>query len=473
MQHPLLDEEEDQYTETGANGLVATPAASAAAAATVASTPCAGCAAILPLYISHGFSAWGDRMWQFALGLMMSEVWLGTLLPISMYSFAIYLTAFILVPVVGAWIDRADRLVVMFVSIIVENVCIVSTCVAIGLLPLLSDWPARRGSDECAAAIAAGEGASKAPCNPTLGVGVVLCYLAIVLSAVAGELAGTASTIALECDWVVVIAAGDSQRLAHYNKTLRQIDLVCKFVAPMLFGIVFTTLPLPVHWRVVVGAAFIAAWNVISTPIEYFTARVLYRRHATLSASKAGGSSSSGSSGGGGGGCGGALRQTCDALRNIPRDWSKYINHAVFWGSVGYCFLYLTVLDFGNYMVAFLTSVAVSAQGDGSSDGAVAIGDTSLLGVAIGTGKGAGAVFGLLGTMIFPAVLMCSGGSLERAGVYTVWGIFLTLAPLGVLFALRRWAGAGSDGGVASEVTIAWYVLFCLPLPFTRILLTI
>ena len=73
----------------------------------------------------------------------------------------------------------------------------------------------------------------------------------------------------------------------------------------------------------------------------------------------------------------------------------------MFWGSVGYCFLYLTVLDFGNYMVAFLTSVAVSAQGNGgSSDGAVAIGDTSLLSIAIGTGKGAGAVFGLLGVSL-------------------------------------------------------------------------
>ena len=51
----------------------------------------------------------------------------------------------------------------------------------------------------------------------------------------------------------------------------------------------------------------------ISTPIEYFTARVLYRRHATLSARKSsGGSSGSGGAGGAnsGGGCGGALRQT-------------------------------------------------------------------------------------------------------------------------------------------------------------------
>ena len=89
-------------------------------ASVASSSGCMACsAAIIPLYISHGFSAWGDRMWQFALGLMISEVWLGTLVPISIYSFAIYIVAFLLVPLVGAWIDRADRLTVMFIAIVV------------------------------------------------------------------------------------------------------------------------------------------------------------------------------------------------------------------------------------------------------------------------------------------------------------------------------------------------------------------
>ena len=74
--------------------------------------------------------------------------------------------------------------------------------------------------------------------------------------------------------------------------------------------------------------------------------------------------------------------------------------------------------------------------------------------------------------MIFPAVLMCSGGSLERAGVYTVWGIFLTLAPLGLLLAIRRWEGAGSDGGLASEgeslIFDCTVIIFCV-----RVLLTL
>ena len=83
---------------------------------------------------------------------------------------------------------------------------------------------------------------------------------------------------------------------------------------------------------------------------------------------------------------------------------------------------------------------------------------TSLLSLAIGFGKGAGAIFGLIGTVVYPAILMLSGGSLERAGVWTVWGIFLTLLPVGILFAIRRYFD-GDGGGMTSEVSVAWVMI--------------
>jgi hypothetical protein len=74
----------------------------------------------------------------------------------------------------------------------------------------------------------------------------------------------------------------------------------------MVFGVVFSVLPFAVHWRVVVGAAFIAIWNIVSTPIEYLTARLMYRKNSHLSAKVTGNAAADGNVEGGGGGCRGA-----------------------------------------------------------------------------------------------------------------------------------------------------------------------
>ena len=58
----------------------------------------------------------------------------------------------------------------------------------------------------------------------------------MVVLAVVSELCAQASRLALERDWVVVLAS-DSDELADLNAALRRIDLCCKLLAPLAFGL--------------------------------------------------------------------------------------------------------------------------------------------------------------------------------------------------------------------------------------------
>jgi hypothetical protein len=68
------------------------------------------------IYVSHALSAFGDRMWQFAIPILFMEVWDDTLLPSAIFTFATYLAGFFLMPYVGDWVDRSPRLYVVQVS---------------------------------------------------------------------------------------------------------------------------------------------------------------------------------------------------------------------------------------------------------------------------------------------------------------------------------------------------------------------
>lgn len=63
----------------------------------------------------------------------------------------------------------------------------------------------------------------------------------VVGTIVAGSLsmlARVGSGVALEKDWVVVIAKGDKKALAGMNAVMRRIDLTCKILAPAAVGVI-------------------------------------------------------------------------------------------------------------------------------------------------------------------------------------------------------------------------------------------
>ena len=60
----------------------------------------------LALYASHALSTWGQRMWEFAVGLIMLELYPSSLVLVSAFGLADGLAKVFSGSFVGAYIDR-------------------------------------------------------------------------------------------------------------------------------------------------------------------------------------------------------------------------------------------------------------------------------------------------------------------------------------------------------------------------------
>ena len=69
------------------------------------------------VYVSHFFSTWNSRIFEFGATLFLATIFPGTLLPTSVYALARSLSAILFSPSVGRYIDNNNRLVVVRLSI--------------------------------------------------------------------------------------------------------------------------------------------------------------------------------------------------------------------------------------------------------------------------------------------------------------------------------------------------------------------
>ena len=302
------------------------------------------------LYLSHALSAFGDRMWQFAIPILFMEIWDDSLLPAALFALVTNCATFLAMAHVGKWVDRSPRMALMRTSLLGQNAAIATSCLLLYSLVYL----AKDGAEAV---------------NADVGVAwtleVKLCFGMIVACSAVGELMGNAGTLALERDWVVVLAAGDQPALAAMNSTMRRIDLLCKLLAPLGFGLLMQVLVLVISpssiplslshsllataadvqfgpedddvGRLRLGAAVVGGWNALSLPLELYTTSRVFRTHLALL---------------------GARRQQKPAretaLEQLTSGWRLYARHRVFWASVAYGMIYMSVLDNGTLMTAYL-----------------------------------------------------------------------------------------------------------------------
>jgi hypothetical protein len=110
--------------------------------------------------------------------------------------------------------------------------------------------------------------------------------------------------------------------------------------------------------RLHLGASIVAGWNFVSMPIEYITVAAVYESNQSVLGNKR------------------APAPTREShLTELVAGWTKYANHEVFWASFrcahcglvtarpfslktlpffSYCMIYMTVLDNGTLMTAYL-----------------------------------------------------------------------------------------------------------------------
>eukprot|EP00467_Chlorarachnion_reptans_P009916 CAMPEP_0114530822 /NCGR_PEP_ID=MMETSP0109-20121206/25675_1 /TAXON_ID=29199 /ORGANISM="Chlorarachnion reptans, Strain CCCM449" /LENGTH=241 /DNA_ID=CAMNT_0001713521 /DNA_START=105 /DNA_END=828 /DNA_ORIENTATION=- len=173
------------------------------------------------IYIAELVSAFGDRMWQFAIPILFLDVWPNSLLPTILYTFSINLAMFILLPIA---------------SIIVDNIAVALTCIILNYMSYLP---------------------KEAP-EQWIFFGIILAV------SIPGELMVNVGRIALEKDWVPVVALGCPQSLSVLNSRLKIIDLSCKFVAPMAFGFILQLLGEDSKVRLRWGSGIVLLYNFLT-----------------------------------------------------------------------------------------------------------------------------------------------------------------------------------------------------------------
>lgn len=164
------------------------------------------------LYLSRGLSAWGDRLWSFGIGIFMNVLGPKNFRLVAVYGFSTSMSVIIFGAVVGSWVDKTNRLTSAKTFLAIQNLVVAVCCTLLAIyFGLLSQgvWP-----QEITEAV------------PPITI----------IFAVIANLASVGTKIAVEKDWVVVIAGGNSDKLAKMNATFRTIDLLCLLVAPLLAG---------------------------------------------------------------------------------------------------------------------------------------------------------------------------------------------------------------------------------------------
>eukprot|EP01062_Namystynia_karyoxenos_P056331 TRINITY_DN47283_c0_g1_i1.p1 TRINITY_DN47283_c0_g1~~TRINITY_DN47283_c0_g1_i1.p1 ORF type:complete len:519 (+),score=150.71 TRINITY_DN47283_c0_g1_i1:79-1635(+) len=335
-----------------------------------------------PLYTTHFLSTFGDRMWQFAVPMLFADLWPETLLPSALFVLGVCVSSFFGMAWVGTWIDATPRLQALKTFIIGEAVAIVAS--ALFFLLLLS---AGSSSED-----AAGDSSIHA------NAGVVVCFVLLLASSVCAELMARGGTMALEKDWVVVMAQGDSALQTRLNVRMRFIDLCCKALGPMAYGAISTFLGQNAQHRVQVGVCVLAVWNVFFVPAEYLLMLRIYRGFPALADKTV------------------PKGHRPTPLANLAMGWGKYLSHPVLLASLGYTQLYMTSLSDHDVLgSAFLKTRSVPEA-------------------VLGASRGIGTLMGWAGTLAFPFVLRRAGG-LERAGTFSVWAFVAVLMPIGIVFA--------------------------------------
>ncbi|XP_025095565.1 solute carrier family 40 member 1-like isoform X2 [Pomacea canaliculata] len=93
----------------------------------------------LYVYFSHFLSAWGDRMWSFGVGLFLVRIASENLQLPATYGLASGLSIFLLGALVGDWVDSTPRLKAAQLSLVLQNCCVVLCAGVVYAYILLED----------------------------------------------------------------------------------------------------------------------------------------------------------------------------------------------------------------------------------------------------------------------------------------------------------------------------------------------
>lgn len=274
---------------------------------------------LIRLYTSHFLSYWNSRTFEFGAVLFLAGIFPGTLLYASIYALGRALAGTLLSPIVGSYVDRTNRLKAIRSSIIWQRFSVAASC---GLFLVL--FAARQSR-----------------------LTFWLCFPATVLLACFEKLAAISNTIAVERDWIIVVADAIAAPRQSLNATLRRIDLCCKLLAPLVVAFIeaFSTT--------------LAIWTVFgmttaSMLVEYLAIAQVYSNIPELAHKDYTQQSSSDDP------HESRHKTVSSQLSSVLRPWNHYLKSPAFLASFSLSLLYLTVLSTGVHWQTYMLSLQFS-----------------------------------------------------------------------------------------------------------------
>lgn len=281
----------------------------------------------------------GDQAWDFAVPIVLLKIFPDQLRIAALYFFLSKLLNVILLPKMASLIDRLNRLNAARIGILLQLFGVITGAASIFILSTFNQV------------------------ELNWGTGVpILTFVALVVGGVLSSLGSAFMDIAIANDLVPSSLAAD--QLANFNSRLRQTDLFTEVTSPVIAGLL-----LLIDQPMLFGFFIIALWNIISFFPELRIIKSVLNEKPELLNKKAV-----------------VSEQTRKSLiQKITGGWQSFFKEPVALVAIAYAFLWLSVLSpHGVLLAGFL------------KDG------WHLPEWAIGTFRGAGAVFGLLATVIFP-----------------------------------------------------------------------
>ncbi len=362
------------------------------------------------IYCTYFFCSFGDRTWEFASVVFMMELYPDTLLYAAMFGLCEAVTGIITGPSIGKYIDTHDRLITIRTALIGQDISIATASLIFYVgLSLHVQYQIRS-----------------------------LIYCVLVLCAAVARISSSISKVSLNKDWIVAMTQGNPQQLTPLNASVRRIDLTCSIGAPLLVGV------LSAITTSTTAIAAIGIWNICSLPIEYMLAKWVYDNVTQLQNKIPNVSNHS------------IELISIDSNRTyintastlqlltVQHDeisfhdnpslhidkhvlnvlpifrgvmssvhlwyhtskysWIAYREHPSFIASVAYCFTYLSVINFGSLMTAYLKTIQFSD-------------------VALAGSRAAGAIVAVMSTIVVPHMV-------KRIGVASSAGICIWIQVL-------------------------------------------
>lgn len=292
----------------------------------------------------------GDQAWDFAVPLVLLQILPGELRIAALYYLLVRIAMVLFLPRFSKVIDHIDRLKATRLGVFLQLVGVLFGFACILVL-------------------------SRLITHSLKSIEFLSVFLVLVLSGIISQLGSTFMDISIANDLVPSSFKGDD--LARFNSRLRQVDLFTEVASPVIAGslLLFTSL----HWPLF-GFSLIALWNVVSFFPEYGLLKSIFNERPDLKDKPLKIEE--------------AKKQSI--LSQIRSGWSSFFREPVAMVVLAYALLWLSVLSpHGVLLTAFL------------KDG------WKLPELTIGVFRGAGALFGLLATVLFPLALKKM--SVERA----------------------------------------------------------